>query len=203
MGFDLNTAETQDFDLIPDNTIVPVKLRIRNDKHFTKAGDAIMADCEFTVIAGPFARKKFWGLMMYEGNGSKGHDTAVQITMQNLRAMIESAHGLKPSDDSERARKARQINSIMDVNGLEFVVKVKFTADDQYGDKNELRYIVTPGSKDYTEWSKELRNGGGKPAASSAPPREPLKPTRAQAAVMGGPASKAADPEPFSDEIPF
>ena len=64
MSFDFNHDDRQTFDLIPANSIVPVVMTIRPG-HIGEGGyltqsqnsDAQYLDCEFAVLAGPFARQ--------------------------------------------------------------------------------------------------------------------------------------------------
>ena len=75
MSYDLNDAQPQMApigELIPDGTFAKVRLTIRPggvngatpaDAGLLKASqssDARMLDCEFTVVDGPHARRKFW-----------------------------------------------------------------------------------------------------------------------------------------------
>lgn len=163
---DFNTAEKQtggSAELMPDNTIAPVRMSMRGEKT-TKAGDARMLDCEFVVLDGPHARRRFWGLMMITSNGSSGHDKAVQITQSRVRGILESAYGISPSDEGEGAMSARTIEDWTDLDGLEFLAKVgieKGTGD--YSDKNVLKSAITPDSADYK---------GFKPAKKKAVQKE-------------------------------
>ena len=73
--YDLNDAQPQMLptgDPIPDGTFARIRITIRRggvdgsvpmDKGLLKASatsDAKMLDCEFTVLEGPFAKRKFW-----------------------------------------------------------------------------------------------------------------------------------------------
>jgi hypothetical protein len=164
---DFNTAEKQtggSVELMPDNTIAPVRLNMRGEKA-TNAGDARMIDCEFVITAGEFARRRFWGLMMVTSNGSAGHNKAVEITMSKVRGMLESAYGVSPSDESETALAARQLEDWQDLDGLEFVAKIGIEKGTQgYSDKNVLKSAVTPDSSDYQGFTPAKL---GKPAPSA------------------------------------
>src|SRR6188768_1852971 len=96
---DLNQApvQTDKFDLIPDNTVVPVQLVIRPGNageggwlKRSKAGDSMGIDAEFTVIEGKYTRKKFWTLFTISGD-TEGQQKATEISISRLRAMLESA----------------------------------------------------------------------------------------------------------------
>lgn len=169
MAIDLNSADRQregGAEIIPDNTVAPVILSLRGIKA-TKDKSGQMLDIEFTITAGPFQKRKFWGLMMVGGNGSEGHAKAVAITLSRLRAIIESAYGIVPTDDSEAAIAARRLGDWDDLDGLEFVARIgieKGTGD--YKDKNVLKGAVTPDDGDYAGFKPRKP----KPAASSSKP---------------------------------
>ena len=66
-------------------------------------------DVEFTVVEGPFAKRKFWGLFTLEGV-SDGHQKAADISASRLRAILESARGIRPDDESDAAKAGRRMN---------------------------------------------------------------------------------------------
>ena len=159
-------------ELMPDNTIAPVRLSMRGEKT-TNAGDARMLDCEFVITAGEFARRRFWGLMMVTSNGSAGHDKAVEITMSKVRAMLESAYGVSPSDESESAFEARKLADWQDLDGLEFVAKIGIEKGTQgYSDKNVLKSAVTPDSPDYKGFTPAKVKATPAPAQTAAAPAQ-------------------------------
>lgn len=164
MAIEFNTAKPQQEmgDLIPAKTIAPVRLAMRGETS-TKAGDARMLDCEFVVLEGPYSKRRFWGMMMITSNGSDGHNKAVEITRSRVRAMIESAYGIDPSDDSPAAMEGRTIQDWADLDGLEFVAKIGVEKDKtgQYGDKNVLNGAVTPDSKEYAGFVPKRPSNAG------------------------------------------
>jgi hypothetical protein len=155
------TSSDKEFALIPDKTVAPVRMSMRGIKT-TKAGDAQMLDLEFVVTEGPHAKRRMWGNAMITSNGSSGHDTAVSITMRNVRGYLESAYGINPSDETEVAIKARTIADWPDLDGLEFLALIGIEKDKtgNYSDKNVVRYAITPDNSDYA---------GFKPAKLKAP----------------------------------
>lgn len=160
---DFNDADQQLYDLIPANTIVPVVMTVRpggkGDGNWFKEsndGNSLMLDCEFTVSGGPYARRKFWKLFVISAKDGKrdesGNIIAVNISRATIRAILESARGIQPTDFSEEAKKARMISSPMDLDGLEFVCKVLVEKGTQgYADKNGLGVVITPDKKEYAE----------------------------------------------------
>src|SRR4051812_32274466 len=114
MSFDFNQAtEQRTFDVIPDGTVAVVQLNIRPGNageggllKRSKTGEAEGLDCEFVIVDGPYAKRKIWGFMILSGT-TDGHAVAADITRARLRAILESARGIKPADVSEAAKKAR------------------------------------------------------------------------------------------------
>jgi hypothetical protein len=162
MPFDYNEAsEQRTIDLIPANTICTVEMSIRiggsgEDGMLkrSKNGDCEMLEVEFTVVDGPHARRKFWDRMILHGL-SDGQAKAAEISRAKLRAMLESARGIKPGDTSEEARKAR-VAELLDFDDLRFIAKVgvekgapKGNGDGNWPDKNYLLEVVTPDRKEW------------------------------------------------------
>src|SRR5262249_40596995 len=99
--FDFNQAtEQRTFEVIPENTIAIVQLTVRPGNageggilKRSKTGEAEGLDCEFTVVEGPYAKRKFFGFMILSGT-TDGHAQAADITRSRLRAILESARGI-------------------------------------------------------------------------------------------------------------
>ena len=87
MSIDFNTApEQRAFDLIPADTICAVKMTIRPGGHGedkmlkrSRDGGCEMLDCEFSVIDGQYAGRKFWESLILNGTTS-GHAKAADIS---------------------------------------------------------------------------------------------------------------------------
>lgn len=186
MPVDLNQAPKQTTsDLIPDGTIVPVNATLRPGgagdggwERRSKEGVSQGLDFEFTVIEGPFARRKFWTLFTVSGE-TAGHQTAAEISISRIRAMVESARGINPADESEAAMAARRITSWEELDGLRFWAKVGLErGKDGYKDKNQLKSVITPDSKDWTKLDQ-----GDRPVAKPA-----AAPAAAKPAATGRPS---------------
>ena len=65
-----------------------------------------MLDCEFTVVEGPYARRKFWQNFTVAGGklDEKGQSKGWNISKSTFRAMVDSALGLDPKDESPAAK---------------------------------------------------------------------------------------------------
>lgn len=167
--FDFNDAAPQMGpmgELIPDGTFAKVKMTIRPggtdgavaaDKGLLKPSsksDAKMLDCEFVVMEGPFARRKFWQEFCVAGgktDSKTGISMGWNISKSTFRAMIESAIGLDPKDMSEEAKKKRTLSGLSQLNGITFVARIMVEPADspQHKDQNRLANVVVPGDEQY------------------------------------------------------
>lgn len=157
MAFDFNGAEQQrEGGLIADGTVAVVHLTIRPGNSGeggwlkrSKDGGSQALDCEFTVVDGPSAKRKFWSLFTVEGT-TEGHAKAADISASRLRGILESAKGIRPDDETDTAKAGRRVNSWGDFDGLRFVAKIgieKAKEGSGFKDKNTLDAAVTPDRK--------------------------------------------------------
>lgn len=126
---------------------------------------AVYLDCEFTVIGGKYNKRKVWSLI---GLSSPKGPKWGQMGRSFIRAALESARGVKASDASEMAMKARQISGFGDLDGLEFVVQIdveEAEAGSGYDDKNKINNVIPVTHKEYAGLM-----GGTAPVQSSSPP---------------------------------
>ncbi len=180
--FDMNDAEPQKTgELIPDGTFAKVTMSIRPggidgqneiDQALLKApkdpaSDVRMLDCEFTMVEGPHAKRKFWQLFMVQGGkvDENGVSIGWKISKSTFRAMIDSALALDPQDMSDAAKQKRILRGLADLNGITFVAKIKIevSEDPRYSDQNRLDRVVLPMEK---EW-KLVMDGKDVPASPS------------------------------------
>lgn len=188
--FDFNEAEPQRAgggELIPDGTIALVVSKLRPGGNgpggYLRNSDSgcQMLDFEFTVDGGDFDRRKLWSLYVVSGV-TEGHEKAANITRSRLRAMLESARGIDPSDGSDDAMKARRADGWGTFDGLAFCVKIGVeqgglkdkTAGPQserYADKNVIKAVITPDDDDYIAPSPQAKAAAAatKPANTNAP----------------------------------
>jgi len=172
---DFNDAETQrNFDVIPDGTVATVRMTIRPGSageggwlRRSKDGNSEALDCEFVVFDGPFAKRKFWTLFTIAGI-TPGHAEAANISAGKLRAILESARGIKPDDKSDTAKQARCIQSYGDLNGLAFIARIGVEPPQNgYKAKNRLDHVVTPDEK---AWKQVTQEPAATPSAAPAKP---------------------------------
>ena len=100
------------------NGAVPMdaKLLKASDK-----SDALMLNCEMTLMDGPYARRKFWQNFTVAGGkrDEKGESIGWNIAKSSFRAMIDSAVGLDPKDESPAARNKRTASLCVQPPGRE------------------------------------------------------------------------------------
>lgn len=155
---DFNTAKSQS-NLIPKGTTVKVKMAIKPGGYedwFTKsyATGSIYLNAEFTVTEGPYAKRKIYqviGIKSGKANVER-EDAWGESGRSMIRSILESARNIHPNDTSEKAMLARKLNSIADLNGLEFTAKVGIEANNRYGDRNRIATIITPDEPQKDDW---------------------------------------------------
>jgi len=121
---DLNNAAPQrDFATIPPGVYsVIVKVRpgaAGADGVLTRSNDGQceLLKYELIVDEGEHTKSHIFDQMVMRGT-SDGHAKAAEISLSRLRALVESARGIQPNDQSPEARQARSLNSLADISGL-------------------------------------------------------------------------------------
>lgn len=154
---DFNDAR-QNANLIPKGTLAKVRLSIRPGGYddpaqgwtggYATRGStgAVYLNCEFTVLEGPYARRKVFSLIGLMS--PKGPDWG-NMGRSLVRGMLNSARGISDKDNSPEAQAARRIAGFADLDGLEFVAKIDVGSDTNGDEKNEIRGAVTPDHRDY------------------------------------------------------
>jgi hypothetical protein len=76
----------------------------------------------------------------------KGEDVWGFMGCATLRAIIESAYGILPKDESPQAQQKRMLQDISSINGLICIVKVGIDVDPtgEHPDRNKITGIITP-----------------------------------------------------------
>lgn len=154
---DFNSAEPSG-NVIPKGTLAKVRLTLRPGGYddpsqgwtggYARSGStgAVYLDAEYTVLEGPYARRKIWSLIgLYS---PKGPDWA-NMGRSLIRGILNSAHGISDKDISAAAQTKRRISGFADLDGLEFVARIDIGQDTNGEDKNEIRTAVTPDHRDY------------------------------------------------------
>jgi hypothetical protein len=184
---DFNDAtEQRSSDLIPAGTVLPLILTVRPGGagedgwlKTSKDGQSEALDCELTVLEGQYARKKLWALLTLKGT-TQGHLEAGDISKSRIRAILESAYGIRPDDKSPTACAARKIGSYEDLDGLAFMGKIGIEpARGTYQARNVLLEVITP---ERSQWRKLTQPAARKntPAAIATAGQPIEKPLWAQ-----------------------
>jgi hypothetical protein len=182
--YDFNDAGSQrTLDVIPNDTICTVQMTV----HAGGVGDGGWCTCaadgnsehlniECTVVDGQYAKRKIFTRLTVQGTTQK-HAEAADITRRTIKAMLESARGIKPSDSSDVAKAARHLNGYQDLDGLRFVIRVGVRPPrDSYPAQNTIREVITP---ERSAWNKPesppVMAGSAAPTASTpaAPAPQP------------------------------
>jgi hypothetical protein len=184
-NFDFNNdGEQRSFNVIPANTICVLQMTIRpgggGDDGWlkpttTEKGDSEYLDCEFTVVSPePYAKKKLWQPYTMHGTADS-HAEAGRISRETLRAILESAKGIRPDDKSEAAQNARHpAGGWADFDQLRFVARLGVKPPQgQYAAKNTILQVITP---DRQDWQKHKPEQISAKASNSAAPAAPTTP---------------------------
>ncbi len=188
MSYDLNDAQPQMApigELIPDGTFAKVRLTVRPggvdgatpmDTKLLKASqssDAKMLDCEFTILEGPHARRKFWQSFTVAGGkvDEKGQSIGWKISKSTFRAMVDSALGLDPRDESPDAKAKRVLPGLKHLDGIVFAARIMVepASNPQYRDQNRIANVVLP---DEPQHPAIMRGETVPPEPVNAPPRK-------------------------------
>lgn len=213
MSYDLNDAQPQMMphgELIPDGTFAKIRMSIRPggvngsapmDAGLLKAStesDAKMLDCEFTVVEGPFARRKFWQNFTVAGGklDDKGQSKGWNISKASFRAMVDSALALAPKDMSEAAKAKRLIQGLKQLDGIVFAARIMVepASDAKYRDQNRLANVVLP---DEAQYAAVMKGEAVAPDPINAKPRKPAANSVASnAPAWAADAGQAQAPQP-------
>jgi len=193
---DFNDAEQQtSFDLIPKGTLTRVRMTIKpggfddaargwTDGYATESFDtgSIYLAAEFVVLEGEFAKRKLWSNI---GLHSPKGDAWANMGRTFIRAALNSAYGVLPSDQSTEAQNARRIGSFSALDGIEFVARIDVEKDNKGEYRNTIKQVIEPDHKDYARLMGIPPKAGTAPIVA-APQAKPASPSRP--AVSGKPA---------------
>ena len=203
---DFNDAQTNT-NVIPKGTLAKVRMTIRpggfddpaqgwTGGYAKRASTgAVYLDAEYTVLEGPYAKRKIWSLIgLYSPNGPNWANMGRSL----VRGMLNSSRGISDKDNSPEAQAARRINGFADLDGIEFIARIDVGKDSNGEERNEIKSAVMPDHRDYAQ----LMGHGAAPMApgtayapQSAPPApQPQTPAQPQGAPAqhGQPAQAPA-----------
>jgi len=187
MPINLNDAGPQrgNFDLLPpgiypfEAIVIPGQAGsdgyLRREK---KNPRVLMLELECKVVGGDHAGRRVWDYIPVEIDESANGDLApipadalskiqsrVRRGRAKLRAILDSAFELQPSDDSDAAQKKREFDSYGAIHGLRFYAQVEEQAGSGgYGPSNRIDFIITP---DLPDWPKQSAKAVVRTAAPS------------------------------------
>jgi hypothetical protein len=188
MPFDYTDAPPPQFDLIPADTIATVSAHVRPGGagedgllKRSKDGSCEMLDLEFTILDGPYKNRKFWSYLVLTGT-TEGQAKAAESSRGTLKAILDSALGLKPTDVSAEARAARTV-SLGKFNGMAFIAKIgveKGGAKNDgsgafWSDKNVLSGVITPEKTGWHAVEQPPPFDGGAASSGTSTPAAPVE----------------------------
>ncbi|MDR0809868.1 MAG: DNA cytosine methyltransferase [Gemmobacter sp.] len=142
------------------------------------------------------ARRKFWQSFTVAGGklDEKGQSIGWKISKSTFRAIVDSALGLDPRDESPAAKAKRVLPGLRHLEGIVFAARIMVepASSSQYRDQNRIANVVLP---DEPQHAAIMRGETVPPDPVNAPPRK-----AASVAAPGwqapAPAWGAAQPSP-------
>lgn len=214
---DFNTAEIQSQSTgrgpIPPDSCVIVQMHLRSPKAGKQGSHELLGrsdkgneyiDVEFKVVQGAYEGKQIW-----QNFTVKGSEQAVKISMRTLRAIVESARNISPSDQSPAAAEGRTLSDWSDFEGMQCIVKVDAKAEVSIKDgntyvNNHIKKIITPDMEEYAVCGQagEIISDKQLPTEAEAPKAKPAAagpgswaaPAAAPTAAAPAPTQAAAKP---------
>ncbi|WP_330448320.1 hypothetical protein FLP41_14380 [Paracoccus marcusii] len=161
----------------------------------SQSSDAKMLDCEFTILEGPHARRKFWQSFTVAGGkvDEKGQSIGWKISKSTFRAMVDSALGLDPRDESPDAKAKRVLPGLKHLDGIVFAARIMVepASNPQYRDQNRIANVVLPDEPQHAA----IMRGETVPRSPSMPRRaRPRARRRRLAGAHAGMGCAAASP---------
>ena len=156
---DFNDAHSNS-NVIPKGTLAKVRLTIRpggfDDPSqgwtggYAKRGatGAVYLDAEYTVVDGPYAKRKIWSRIgLYSPKGPDWGNAGRGL----IKGILNSARGISDKDNSAQAQARRRISGFAELDGIEFIARMDLGSDTNGEDKNEIRSAVMPSHRDYAQ----------------------------------------------------
>uniref|UniRef100_UPI0040481F0D hypothetical protein n=1 Tax=Yoonia sp. TaxID=2212373 RepID=UPI0040481F0D len=181
---DFNSAQSNGT-VIPKGTLAKVRLTIRPGGFddlsqgwtggYAKRGatGAVYLDAEYTVLEGPYAKRKIWSLIgLYSPKGPDWGNAGRGL----VKGILNSARGLDDKDNSAQAQAKRRISGFAELDGIEFIARMDIGSDTNGEDKNEVRSAVTPIHRVYAllmgHSGAAPMQGYGQPSVPNAPAQD-------------------------------
>jgi hypothetical protein len=104
----------------------------------------------------------------------EGLQTAARIGLSKLKALVNSAYGLMPSDTSAEACEKRTLESYAVLDGICFMAQVEVRpSEGKYRERNVIDFIITPDDPAY-----KPRGSTSKAVATRAKPKSTVQDDR-------------------------
>jgi len=206
---DFNDAHSNS-DVLPKGTLAKVRLTIRpggfDDPSqgwtggYAKRGatGAVYLDAEYTVVEGPYTKRKIWSLIgLYSPKGPDWGNAGRGL----VKGILNSARGIGDKDTSADAQARRRISGFAELDGIEFIARMDIGSDTNGEDKNEVRSAVTPSHRDYAQL---MGHGVAAPMQSYGQPPAPATsaPQQGYTAPVQGYAAPASQPQQQTPQTP-
>ena len=189
MPYDYSDAPPPQFEVIPHGTTATFVLRIRpgqvgEDGMLTRSkdGGCEMLVSELAIVDGPYKGRKLFERWILAGT-TDGHAKSADINRSTLKAILDSALGLKPDDLGPQARAARTVD-LKQFEGMSFIGRIGIEkgrprndgSGENWPDKNVLAAVVTPDKRDWhpVEQPPPFNGGGGGAQAAPAETASPI-----------------------------
>jgi hypothetical protein len=194
-----NVGDQRSFEVIPDGTICTLQMTVRpggvgDGGWLTRAkdGNSEHLNCEFVVVDGPHAKRKLWTRYTVHGTN---HAEAIGIATRQLKAILQSARGFRPDDNSDAAKAALRLQSYGDFDQLRFVARLGVEPPkDGYAAKNTIKEVITPDRHDWKKPEQIDRDLLDKATTTAAPAQPSAPPANAIARPQWAqPQSKPED----------
>jgi hypothetical protein len=185
-----NFNENMDVHLIPDKTVVLVRMGIKpggggEDGALTlsKKGDSKLLYCSFTPVGGEYASHKIFDQWIVDG-APETVGTFIARSYRLLKSILNSAHNLEPTDTSAEAQAKRNVGYPV-FDGLVFYARIGIRPEEAlYEAKNIVTGAVVKGQPDWPgpidpsmqpspNGSGSSPRGGGAATQASAPIARP------------------------------
>jgi hypothetical protein len=180
---DFNDAGPQRFfEVIPANTVVTVQITVRpgnagDGGWLTRSQNCASEglDLEYTVVDGRYAKRKIFERLTLHGT-TEGHGEAARISQSKIRAILESARGIRPDDKGEAAIEARRITNYGELDGMRFIARLGVEpARNGYAAKNRVAEVLTPERKDWHRVEQPAKSTASTPSTPAKPASTPAK----------------------------
>jgi hypothetical protein len=107
-------------------------------------------------LEGDYAHQRIRFKIGLESPNSPDYQT---MGLDFMRSIVDSAHGLRPEEESPEAVKIRDECDFPDLDGLEFTARIDVEIGfPPYRDKNVINYAITPDDERYLGKSQSSKS---------------------------------------------